>query len=77
METFTYPGRSIDESADFNVWDTSSLQDRVDLLWDFDQTCERAVQAFLKFALEFKADTAIVTHEEEVKVARPRKMVMA
>lgn len=68
-ETFSYPGRGVDMEKDFEEWDTSVLKDRVETVWDFDQTCERAVKVFVDFAREH--------HTEEQTVMVPRQVTVA
>lgn len=41
-------GKSTDQDEDFEGWKTDRLRDRVDLIWDFDQTVEQAVAAFVE-----------------------------
>jgi hypothetical protein len=71
-ETFTNPGQGIDMDGDFAEWDTSSLKQRVDLVWDFDKTCQRAVRAYVNFALENKVVEETVFIPKTVRVAVER-----
>lgn len=68
-ERFTYPGKGMDMDEDFSEWSAADLRDRVDLVWDFDRTCQRAVDAFVRYA---KAHSA-----EEETVLVPKKIMVA
>lgn len=46
-----YPGRSIDMYDDFAGWDMQNLRGRVELVQDFDRTCDRLREGFI-FMLE-------------------------
>lgn len=56
----------------FDDWSTKDLRERVDLVWDFDETCERAVAAFVDFATTHKAEERTVTYQSKIVVAVPR-----
>ena len=47
---YCQPGKHLDMNEDFETWDAETLHARVNLVWDFDQTCEAAVAAFVEFA---------------------------
>lgn len=67
---------SVDAFADFDdaeEWDDEALQARVDLVWDFDEACSRAVDAYLAFAEENEMGTEIITREVEVPIVKPRE----
>lgn len=49
-----YPGRSIDMYEDFAGWDMQDLRGRVELVQDFDKTCDRLREGFV-FMLEHYA----------------------
>jgi hypothetical protein len=68
-ELATYPGKDIDMYEDFSSWDTSSLRDRVDLVWAFDQLAEECVAEFIYFCESH--------HVEEVEVTTTRKVSTA
>jgi hypothetical protein len=69
FHTFTKPGLGMDMSEDYQDWDTGQLRDRVELVWDFDQSCQRAVDAFVDYAAS--------VHVEEREVLVPRKVRVA
>ena len=68
-ESFSWPGRGLDMDKDVADWDTSTLRDRVEIVWDFDQTCERAVRYFVDFARRHHAEEQTVLVERQVTVA--------
>jgi len=54
VRTYTRPGLGTDVGVDFHAWETPQLRDRVEMVWDFDQACQRAVHAFVDFALNVR-----------------------
>lgn len=48
-------GGSVDRSEDYAKWTRDDLRSLVNVVWDFDQACEEAVEAFINYA----------TYEEE------------
>jgi hypothetical protein len=68
-EVFTYPGKGLDMDDDFETWSTYQLKERVALVWDFDKTCERAVQAFIAFAKSHIVEEQIVMVPKTITVA--------
>ena len=69
MEVYTQPGQGMDMEEDFKSWDTDSLRDRVALVWDFDQTCGKAVQAFIRFAETHEVVDDTILVPKDIKVA--------
>jgi len=69
---FCQPGRSLDMDADFEDWTYEDLSERVELVWDFDQTCEQAVAFFLEFATSHSVAEEEILVPTRVKVAVPR-----
>jgi hypothetical protein len=43
METFTYPGKSVDMYEDFDYWDIVKLRERVKLIQEFDHVADAVV----------------------------------
>jgi len=70
---FIMPGRSIDMHEDFSEWTNDDLRNRATLVWDFDQTCQQAVTAFVKFAQANEAREKEIMVPKRIKVAIPRK----
>ena len=69
---FCWPGKSLDMNADYTEWETEELKDRLDIVWDFDQTCEKAVAAFVDFAKSHTAAEEEILVPRTIKVAIPR-----
>jgi len=59
----TYPGRGIDESADFGEWSMDQLRQRVRLVQGFDSLCDAVVADFL-----WHCDYAII--EKDIMVPK-------
>ena len=68
---YSQPGRPLDMNEDFETWDDEDLRERVDLVWDFDQTCEAAAAAFVEFARSHRAEEREILVPRKVKVAVP------
>lgn len=71
MRTITYPGRSTDMDETFDEWSTEDLKDRVDLVWDFDETCQSAVDTFIEFAKTHKIVDKTIKVAKKIRVAIP------
>ena len=69
---FTWPGKSLDMNAEFSSWSADELAERTDLVWDFDETCEAAVAAFVDFAKRHRAEEKEVLVPRKIRVAVPR-----
>jgi hypothetical protein len=57
---------------DFEDWDMATLQDRRDLVMDFDQTCENAVAEFVEFAKTHKVEEKTIMIPKKIMVAVPK-----
>ena len=77
---YTYPvmsiyttGETIGEpyGSEYEDWDTSSLKNLVDIVWDFNKTVEAAVQAFVDYARLNEAAEETIMVPKRVKVSRP------
>ena len=71
-EPFSYPGKGMDMGEDFAEWSTYDLRSRVDLVWDFDQACARAVKAYVAYARENKVVDETVHIPKNIRVAVPK-----
>ena len=70
-EHFTYPGKSLDMDEEFAEWDMYDLRNRVDLVWDFDRTCQKAVNAFIDFCKTHIVKDDVVMVPTDVRIAVP------
>lgn len=65
-------GESVGEpSGDYDDWDTSSLKELVDIVWDFDRTVDAAIGTFIDFTLHNEAAEKTIMVPRTVKVSRP------
>ncbi len=65
-------GETIGEpSGDYDDWDTSSLKELVDIVWDFDRTVDAAIRTFIDFTLHNEATEKTIMVPRTVKVSRP------
>lgn len=74
-DVFTRPGLSLDMNEDFedkSEWSTQALRNRVDTVWDFDQTCARAVRVYVDYAMENKVVEKTIRVPKKIRVAEPR-----
>jgi hypothetical protein len=72
MTTFTYPGKGVDgDMPDFESWEMWELQQRVNVVWDFDKTVERVVKAFIAFVRSHKVVEKQIMVPKTIQVAVP------
>lgn len=72
-DVYLQPGLSLDQNEDFTEWSTDDLRNRVDLVLDFDKTCDSAVKAFVKYAMSHQVKEKTVYVAKKIKVARRRQ----
>ena len=71
MQSFAYPGKSTDMYEDFEDWDMYSLKERVKLVQEFDELCDKCLEAFV-----WLIDNAEIEEEEyEVTETHTRKVL--
>jgi len=65
--------KTVGESCpeDYTDWETSSLRNLVDVVWDFDKTVDKAIRAFIAFCEEHEAVDDFVLVKKPIKVAVP------
>jgi hypothetical protein len=56
---------------DYTDWETSSLKNLVDVVWDFDKTVDKAIRSFIAFCEEHEAVDDFVLVKKPIKVAVP------
>ncbi len=71
-ESFSYPGRSMDDTDELDDWDRDSLQARVELVWDLDATVERMATKFVAYCRSHTVEEEEVLVPTTVRVARPK-----
>jgi len=72
QQSFVYPGKATDEDAVFEDWSLYDLRKRVELVWDFDQTCEKACRCFLDYARQHRVVEKTIRVPKRIHVAVPR-----
>lgn len=70
-EVFTMPGKGIDNDVDFDEMEPCCVKERVDVVWDFDQTVEKCRKAFINFVKSHKVQ------EEEIMVPKKYRVAVA
>jgi hypothetical protein len=73
METFSYPGRPLDDADELDDWDRDSLQARVELVWDLDATVERMAAKFVAYCRDNTVEEEEVLVPTTVRVVRPKE----
>lgn len=68
-QTFTYAGKGIDESKDYDDWDDYSIQERYELVKEFDALVEKCKGIFLDYCNYY----AVV--EQEILVPKKIKVL--
>jgi hypothetical protein len=69
IETYIQPGQGLDESEDLREWTTDSLRDRVNLVWDFDKTVNKAAKAYVDYCKTHKAEQREIMVPQTITVA--------
>lgn len=73
MRVYTLPGHGVDEDfEDFESWDAWQLQQRVNIVWDFDKTVERVKQAFVDFVRNHTVVEKEILVPKTIHVAVPK-----
>jgi hypothetical protein len=68
--TYTYPGKGVDENADFAEWDIEELRERYRLVRDFDRLCNACIRSFIRFVKTHTVEEEEILVPKTVKVAR-------
>lgn len=69
--THTYSGRGLDMGEDFESWELSDLKWRVDVVYDFDQTVKKCVDAFIYFVKTHVVNEREIQVTRKIQVAEP------
>ncbi len=64
----TYAGRGIDDSTDFEDWSMEQLKDRVELVCQFDRTCDNIRNNFIDLLGSYKVVEEVIMVPKTVKV---------
>lgn len=68
----SYPGKGIDDDADFAEWSMYELRERVRLVQRFDRACDEALDLLIDMAREYEVVDATVMVPKTVRVLRER-----
>jgi len=71
VQRMCWPGRGTDHREDFEDWDFDALRDRLNLVWDFDDTVDCCIKRFIDFCTEHKVE------EQEIMVPTTKRVVVA
>lgn len=71
VEHFSYPGKGTDEEQDYEDWDRSTLQQRVEVVWDFDQTVDQVIGTFINYCQNVRVEEEEILVSKTVRVAVP------
>jgi len=66
-EIFTRPGQNIDMGEDFEDWEFEKIKDRVNLVKEFDKTCDLMRQEFIWMIKHCRIKTEQIAHYETRK----------
>lgn len=66
---FVYPGKGLDEDEGFSDWSMEELQDRVQLVREFDRLCDACVRSFINFAKTHRVEEREILVPKTVRVA--------
>jgi hypothetical protein len=69
---FTYPGKGVDDDADFSEWSMEELEDRARLVRKFDKLCDACVESFINFAKTHAVEEREILVPKTVRVAVER-----
>ena len=72
FETFSYPGKGIDQGEDFSEWDMDSLKSRVKLVKEFDQCCDDCIATFIDYAEHHVVEEETIMVPKKVMVAKEK-----
>jgi len=67
--TFTYPGKGLDDAADYAEWTTEELEERARLVREFDRLARACVRSFIRFARTHRAEEREILVPKTVRVA--------
>ncbi len=72
VEVFSYPGRSVDMGEDFNAesWSMEALRERVNLVQEFDQLCDKIVSIAYDMAKNNIVEEEVIMVPKTVKKLR-------
>lgn len=67
-----FTGLSLDEDESFEEWGSDQLKSRRNLIWDFDKTCNKAVNAYVDYAKNNQVQETVVLVPQTISMAVSR-----
>jgi len=71
MQVFTWPGKEVDMGEDFEDWTLSELQQRAELVQNFDTLCDNIVTAYLNICKNNHITEKEILVPKTIKVLEP------
>ncbi|MFC1766652.1 hypothetical protein ACFL6U_31820 [Planctomycetota bacterium] len=71
MQVFTWPGKSVDMGEDFGDWSLSELQERVELVQDFDRLTDDIAGAYTSMCQIYRIVEEEILVPKTIKVLEP------
>ena len=71
MQVFTWPGKDVDMYEDFQNWTLSELQQRVELVQNFDRLCDDIVSAYIGMCRDYRITEKEILVPKTIKVLEP------
>ena len=71
MQIFTWPGKEMDMHEDFQDWTLSKLQERVELVQEFDRLCDSIISEYLYLCHNYRIAEEEILVPKTIKVLEP------
>jgi len=71
MRIFTYPGKHVDMGENFREWTIGELQDRVELVQEFDALCDAVVAEYCYYCRNYTIEDEEILVPKTIQVLRP------
>ena len=71
MQVFTWPGKDVDMGEDFDDWRLVELQQRVELVQNFDRLCDKIVSAYVDICKNHRITEKEILIPKTIKVLEP------
>src|SRR5581483_11473603 len=56
LRTYCRAFQGVDQEADYEEWDTDSLRERAEVVWEFDRAVDEAIANFVEFCRTFRVE---------------------
>ena len=71
MQIFTWPGKDVDMQEDFKDWTLSEIQDRVELVQEFDKLSDSIAKTYVSICRNYRIIDEEILVPETIKVLEP------